>query len=344
MSHLRYIEIIYIFLLALFVCPLNSMDEGERMKNYHARNYTWPLTKLVPDTPGWHDLMQRRFYQLEEIEELDEKYNGWLQTMSSALVAPNFTEFGWGLSRAPEDLLKILKETLHEGLKDAKLENFVEVISSPNRPYFINARHLTARILDELKPMHEEWSGVSLLPSVAYGLRAYRNESSLYMHVDKPTTHIISSILHIDHSKDSEPWPIVIEDFVGNTHEVHLESGDMLFYESSKCFHGRPKKFIGSWYSSIFVHYHPVGWDMGGRHDESHYAVPEHWGTIKSLAAQDKLQVIGTSFREPDCPDDWCALKNSKEWFGPAPSDGRVLTTSDYEIQGKTKSTIKDEL
>jgi hypothetical protein len=80
------------------------------------------------------------------------------------------------------------------------------------------------------------------------------------MHVDISKTHIISCILHVDHDDDpeSEPWPIVIEDFQGNTNEVVLESGDLLFYESSKCLHGRPKKFKGKWYSSIFVHYYPA--------------------------------------------------------------------------------------
>jgi predicted 2-oxoglutarate/Fe(II)-dependent dioxygenase YbiX len=83
------------------------------------------------------------------------------------------------------------------------------------------------------------------------------------MHTDKAQTHVISCILHIDSSEDAEPWPIVIEDFQGNTNEVILTSGDLLFYESSKCLHGRPKTFNGSWYSSIFVHYHPTGeWNV----------------------------------------------------------------------------------
>lgn len=69
------------------------------------------------------------------------------------------------------------------------------------------------------------------------------------MHVDKRETHIISAILHVDHDENSEPWPIVIEDFRGNLNEVVLEKGDMLLYESSKCFHGRPRAFEGSWYS-----------------------------------------------------------------------------------------------
>ena len=75
------------------------------------------------------------------------------------------------------------------------------------------------------------------------------------MHVDKPQTHIVSFILHIDSSDDAEPWPIFIEDYRGNTHEVTLTPGDLLFYESAKCWHGRPRRLNGSWYSSVFSHY-----------------------------------------------------------------------------------------
>jgi hypothetical protein len=119
-----------------------------------------------------------------------------------------------------------------------------------------------------LKPFHEAWSGIPLVEQNAYGLRVYRNGSDLKMHVDISKTHIISCILHVDHDDDpeSEPWPIMIEDFQGNTNEVVLESGDMLFYESSKCLHGRPKKFKGKWYSSIFVHYYPANnWNVSER-------------------------------------------------------------------------------
>ncbi len=70
------------------------LEEGERMKEYHSRGYSWPLPKLVPETPGWRRIMDRRFRQLEQISNTNEKYNGWVQTMSSAIVAPNFTEFG----------------------------------------------------------------------------------------------------------------------------------------------------------------------------------------------------------------------------------------------------------
>ena len=44
---------------------------------------------------------------------------------------------------------------------------------------------------------------------------------------------------------DKEPWPIQIEDQDGNLHSVNLEPGQMLFYESAKCLHGRMKLLKG---------------------------------------------------------------------------------------------------
>ena len=108
-----------------------------------------------------------------------------------------------------------LVSALHAGLPTAKPEYKIDVIfgDEDSRPLFIQNKALNRKTLDTLKPMHEEWSGVPLTGALAYGLRAYRNSSNLLMHVDKSLTHIISCILHIDHSEDSEPWPIIIEDF-----------------------------------------------------------------------------------------------------------------------------------
>ena len=71
---------------------------------------------------------------------------------------------------------------------------------------------LNQEVLQELQPLHEEWAGVDLIPSIAYGLRVYQNGSSLTMHTDRLETHVVSSILHVDRDYgDQEPWPIVIE-------------------------------------------------------------------------------------------------------------------------------------
>jgi hypothetical protein len=236
-----------------------------------------------------------------------------------------------------------LKHALHSGLEGAAYEGDVDVIEGQNPPLFIPLNKTTTRwVMAELKEMHEKWSGVPLVGEIAYGLRVYQSGAILNMHVDRPLTHIISCILHVDHSGQNEPWPIVIEDFQGNTNEVSLESGDMLFYESSKCFHGRPRKLDGGWYSSIFVHYYPVGWDTESFDLESHYAVPAHWSAAaKPLGEdQDRLTIVGTSIKEPDCEHSWCALKDSVKWYGPA-VEGKIITPASRKTEAPM---VPDEL
>jgi len=246
--------------------------EEDRIEEYKKRNYTWPISDFVPKNEGWKKLMEERLGQVAEIEDSNKRYEGYIQTLHSAFLVPNFTEHGFGLARAPDDLMEALRKGIRDGLPTAGYENEVEVINGA-RPLFIDRPDLTKRVLHELRDYAETWSGVELTPYRAYGFRLYQNNSQLTMHVDKMQTHIISFILHIDSSEDAEPWPIFIEDFNGNTHEVTLKSGDMLFYESSKCFHGRPRRLNGSWYSSIFVHYYPKhGWYEKNHALESHYS------------------------------------------------------------------------
>jgi hypothetical protein len=248
--------------------------------------------------------------------------------MQAAVVNPNFTENGWGLTRAPHQLVTELKESLHNGLATAREESEEVIGWGEERPLFIEQRELNNKVLEELKPMHENWAGIPLKGALAYGLRAYRNNSVLSMHVDRADTHMISCILHVDSSEDAEPWPLFIEDFQGNTHEVILTSGDMLFYESSKCIHGRPRPFNGSWYSSIFVHYYPaIDWDPVQVKLEVLYAVPPFWDRLlPEDPSVEKLDNRGPFFYEPACPDRWCGTVDTIKWYGPA-KEGAVITT-----------------
>ena len=71
-----------------------------------------------------------------------------------------------------------------------------------------------------------------------------------------------SCINQIFFAKHAKMFCFLLFQHVLGTHEVVLTSGDLLFYESMKVFHGRPHKFKGSWYSSVFVHYYPkYGWE-----------------------------------------------------------------------------------
>ena len=148
-----------------------------------------------------------------------------------------------------------------------------------------------------------------------------------------------------------EPWPIFIEDFHGRTHEVILTPGDILFYESSKCFHGRPKRFNGGWYSSLFVHYYPSdGWYEQNHALEAHYAIPPDWRKeppVTDAADRDtpnELEMIGTSMREPHCPNNWCRTMDSVQWSGPG-RDGVWIAPTGQEYPFHPKHVVwNDEL
>uniref|UniRef100_A0A7S4IRW5 Uncharacterized protein n=1 Tax=Odontella aurita TaxID=265563 RepID=A0A7S4IRW5_9STRA len=309
-----------------------QLIEQERVDEYHRRDYAWPPREsdYVPNTPGWRRAWKRRFRQIEEMEDpgLANKWNGFMSAVHSALLSPNFTENGWGLTRAPTYVVDELKRRLVEGLNDESTpEEEPGHGVTGEMPLFIDTMAYNARAMEELRALHEAWAGVPLVGSSAYGLRVYRNASNLDMHVDQAHTHIISSILHVDHDPESEPWPIVIEDLHGELNEVVLESGDMLLYESSKCMHGRPSKFSGSWYSSLFTHYMPSNWDGDKIWMDAQYRIPPTWmHQTRHENGEDELAVVETSFHEPGCKNNWCALKDSLKWRGPAEGVGKVLS------------------
>jgi hypothetical protein len=72
-----------------------QLSEDKRLEEYADRGYEWPLKKVVPNTKGWMEIFERRFKQVENIP-VDEhgRYDGWVQTIGAAVVAPNFTENG----------------------------------------------------------------------------------------------------------------------------------------------------------------------------------------------------------------------------------------------------------
>jgi len=314
---------------------VHGLIESERMAEYHERGHNWPPRPedYTPSTPGWQKSNKRRIDQLRSIKDTGESYDAYMVTVHTALNCKNFTENGWGLTRAPQHIIDLLLESLHNGMEEQMIHPSYEARSkaiqiTDKRPYFIEQPELNNYIVNSLLPLHEAWSGVKLVPNNAYGLRVYRDGSNLNMHVDKTSTHIISSILHVDHGDNDEPWPIIIEDFQGNTNEVNLESGDMLFYESSKCMHGRPKKMRGGWYSSLFIHYHPEDWDANKVNMDNHYRIPSTWNsyTPRRAGGIEHLTGIESSFVESECEDQWCALKSAVVSSGPGPGYGKVMS------------------
>jgi hypothetical protein len=112
-----------------------------------------------------------------------------------------------------------------------------------------------------LQPLVSEWAGgVELEPTDLYGMRIYQRGGVLLSHVDREETHALSAIINIAQGPYDEPWPLEIYDHVEHQrHLITMEPGEIVFYESARCMHGRPIPLRGDFYVNLFAHYRPRG-------------------------------------------------------------------------------------
>jgi hypothetical protein len=174
---------------------------------------------------------------------------------------PAFTETGFKVVRAPEDICRRYRDMLATHRSEAVTTSPDGFLGGSKMPLLLEDLAFNREVGERLRPMHEAWCGVPLAHSVTYGVRLYLDGSTLARHCDTLATHVISSILHLDRDMD-EPWLITMEDVNGVPREVNLEPGDLLLYESAKCPHYRLTPFRGRFYASVFIHYRPAhGWN-----------------------------------------------------------------------------------
>jgi len=103
----------------------------------------------------------------------------------------------------------------------------------------------------------EEWTGQELTQCSLYGVRIYEEGAVLATHVDRMPL-VSSAIIQVDQDVD-EPWPIEVIGHDGKAHNVTMEPGDMVLYESHSVLHGRPFPLKGRFYANLFVHFEPTG-------------------------------------------------------------------------------------
>ena len=142
-----------IFLFGLLLAILSSssttraLTEDERIEEYYRRGYKWPPTdRIQPNDPGWKSRMLHRLRQVEEVEDDTERWEGFAQTLSAAMIQPNFTEHGFALARAPEELTAALRKGIRDGVAAGpRLEEKLSAIDGPT-PWFVENKHLRSRV------------------------------------------------------------------------------------------------------------------------------------------------------------------------------------------------------
>ena len=110
-----------------------------------------------------------------------------------------------------------------------------------------------------LTPEVSSWAEVPVIRSWGYGVREYTNGCRLAFHRDRKDSHVLSAIVHVEDVSD-KPWPLDFIDHKGVHHEVIMEVGDTLLYESF-CPHGRNNPFKGLYYRNTYFHWRPEEWD-----------------------------------------------------------------------------------
>jgi hypothetical protein len=69
-----------------------------------------------------------------------------------------------------------------------------------------------------------------------------------------PMPKLISVLIPV--ARDgTEPWPVRVQVPDGETHEVDLKVGDMMFVESARCLHGRPEPLKGGEFAEVAFHF-----------------------------------------------------------------------------------------
>jgi hypothetical protein len=172
--------------------------------------------------------------------------------LAQARLMPKFTFRQWDVVDAPREIHEKLRDRFQTMLPHAKLESMgpgLSGVEGPLHATFFEQEELNYEVLHALTPLFSEWAGVELEPTSVYGVRVYRNGSTLRDHLDVLETHVISGILHIDSDLDG-PFPIQIEDGTGELASLNLKPGQLMFYESAKCFHQRSIPMRGRYYAS----------------------------------------------------------------------------------------------
>lgn len=119
---------------------------------------------------------------------------------------------------------------------------------------------------ERLLTLVQDWAGVPIEQTVMYGLRQYESGARLLTHVDRVTTHAVSLIVNVAQiatsAANATHWPVEVHDHAGRLHEVNMEPGDVVYYESAKNLHSRNRPLAeGASYINLFTHYRPIGDD-----------------------------------------------------------------------------------
>lgn len=175
----------------------------------------------------------------------------------------NYSEMGFMKTRAPDHLMKLIYDFWNANHKNLSKEwstvnvyhNDWEVpsnVTSVDNETLGGGRQFQEIIAEAARDMLEQWTGMRQVSVSTYGVRVYYEGAILAPHVDRMPL-VSSAIINVAQGNLEEDWPLEVYDHSGVAHNVTMEPGDMVYYESHSVIHGRPFPLRGSgaWFANI---------------------------------------------------------------------------------------------
>eukprot|EP00658_Telonema_sp_P-2_P009117 TRINITY_DN13445_c0_g1_i2.p2 TRINITY_DN13445_c0_g1~~TRINITY_DN13445_c0_g1_i2.p2 ORF type:complete len:146 (+),score=39.40 TRINITY_DN13445_c0_g1_i2:181-618(+) len=110
---------------------------------------------IVPNSPGWVELMQKRDAQIQQMQVSQERWDASVNHLYTCCLMPNFTETGFKVVPMPAKVHERLLTALRNDPR--RSEGPVDQISGDVAD-FVNIGQLGFKIMEELRPMHEDLS------------------------------------------------------------------------------------------------------------------------------------------------------------------------------------------
>lgn len=183
------------------------------------------------------------------------------------MVARTFSSLGFAKGKLPDDVFANMGAFYYNNRNNIVNEEW------DGKGLFVNWWDTDVKFLPipwamkqrwqlRLSDMVSEWSGVEVEETSMYGLRQYEGGARLLSHVDRIPTHAVSLIVNIAQTNLASPWPVEVFDHGDRLHEVIMDPGDVVYYESAKNLHSRNRPLTckegGCAYINLFTHYRPV--------------------------------------------------------------------------------------
>lgn len=211
---------------------------------------------------------ERSGYQAFQNCDHQENYRRMMNVDQTQSVR-NYTQTGFKKLRAPETVVRLLddfwKTNRHLNTTEWKRsstyhnnwESPLQILKLGDTALSGGGLRLKAQISNAARDLMEDWTGQQLAMTSVYGIRIYHDGAILAPHVDRLPL-VVSAIVNVAQDVE-EDWSLEVYDHKGVAHNITMEPGEMVLYESHSVIHGRPFPLKGKYYANVFIHFEPLG-------------------------------------------------------------------------------------